>query len=624
MISSLTNRVGYQGDGTSAVFNFQYEFHADADLDVFIWNSARIVATENKVLNTHYSISGVKDAQNRYTNGANVIFNSTPAVGDHIVITRDMAPSQPFNLRFNQVIPNVELVKALDRLALVEQRLGEYIGRGVRLSDSFPLPFDATLPDRLPKNAPIIVNSAGIGMAVGVVAFDGTTAATYFGILPVANGGTGVDFSLLTGIIYSPGNNTTFDRIQFGQEGYVLTAHGSSAPTFDAFAVNLINSGVLSVAFGGTGTGTGYIQYGVVFASSALQMANTDAGGADVPLLGNGAAAPSFRAISLPSNSSVVGILPQSKGGTGTQSSFTLAALIYQAGANHYGQILTGNSGDVLTSNGAGVPASFQTPVAATSYAGRPVQFNSGLTTAQTNDSVIFLRGSSFTFGLLDATLNEGKVLDLIHDGSSFVQSYIISSQTSQLIGNVAAPNYVLHTKNELLRVMAISGNWKILSRYTDTQWINAGPTFIAITGTGVSKPTTMFVDNQWVRRRGDTLDVRVEYVQSSVTGALAGTGDYIWEIPLGLAVNTSVITAYGVAEGIGVWRARNVIGYGMITISSISGLTAIELYDSRYVRQNISDVNNAGAMGSGYYPLNSVALDNEFNYSVPIFGWQP
>lgn len=262
-ISTTTNRVGYLGNGTSAAFAFQYEFHSTSDLDVHIWNSARVIAGVAKVLNTDYTVSGTTDAQGRYINGGTVIFNSTPAVGDQIIIYRDMPASNPFRLGYNQSIPTQELDKALDRLTMIEQRLNDLASRSVRLHDSFPGTSLPSLPDRLLYGQVLIVGSSGntiqtafigsstpvyivipgandtplLGSTLGDPTFRAlplSSNSSVTGVLAQDHGGTGTASSFpLAGVLFQEGASTV-GFVPSSDEGYVLTAHGSSAPTFAA------------------------------------------------------------------------------------------------------------------------------------------------------------------------------------------------------------------------------------------------------------------------------------------------------------------------------------------------------------------------------------------------------
>ena len=629
MISTTTNRRVYQGDGSSAVFNFQYEFHAQSDLDVYTWNSARVIATSTKVLNVDYTISGVADAQQRYTNGANVIFNSSPATGDYIIIVRDPSPTNPFNLQFNQVIPNAELSKALDRLTIIEQRLSEYIGRGLRLNDAFPLAFNATLPERMPAGAPLIIGSGGVTIETGVVALIGTTAATYFGVLPVNNGGTGLDMSTLVGIPVSPGNNTTFDRIQYGPEGYVLTSHGSSAPTFDAFAVNLINSGILDVSFGGTGMGTSYIQYGVMFGSSTTQMANTAAGGNDVPLIGNGAVAPSFRALNVASASSVTNIMRQINGGTGTASSFTAMSVIYQNGPNSYGAVAPTSDGFVLRTHGSSAPSFDFIPSSPTT----PTTVAANTILTNTLNRVI-LNSSNYSVQLFDAVGNGGAEVEFIKITNPFNANrvdapIIITGSGNQGVGLIGS-TFPIYTKGETVRFVSDNVGWIQTNHYADTDWIgvNSGP--ISIRCSSATQPNKDFntkVDRFDWRREGRNMRGRFQFRNIAVASSVAGVGDYIFDaVPLGIQIDTSVVTPYTVGEvGPGAFISSNTVGPAGAGISTTTaGAGNVVVYSETSVRLFLVSDLNVGATGGSYLPVNDVTCWFAADFLVPILGWRP
>ena len=684
-ISSTTNRVTYLGDGSSAIFSFAYEFHAEADLDVFIWNSARIVATAAQVLNTHYTISGVQDAQDRFTNGANVVFNSSPATGDHIVITRDVGPTQPFNLKFNQVIPNQELVKGLDRLALVEQRLKDLTDRSVRLHDSFPNTFEPRMPDRLPAGAALIIGSSGQTIETGVVSITGTSVTTFFGILPVPAGGTGLDLSLLDGIIYSPGNNTTMERIvdggqdvpllgtagsskpafgplpltsgsstigilpqskggtgtassfvQYGliyqqdasvygqipsqQEGYVLTAHGSSKPDYQPISAVLIQSGIVIVSHGGTGTGTSYIENGVVFASSATQFANTAPGGIDVPFMGNGSAAPpSFRGIPLTSNSSVIGILQQLHGGTGTASSFPQFSIIHQDSALALGHIPPAAAGTVLTQNASSAP-SFQavtpTPVAPTSI--------DAVTTLTSAQRFILLNSSNYNVQLYDAVGNSGRQITLKRQDSTFSNPITILCSGTQTIGG-SGISFPMYTRGESLDLISDGSDWVINNHFTNPEWINSGPLTLSAVTTAPQKGNATIVTDQLLWRRiGDSVEFRAEYRHTSA-GSSVGSGDYLLVLPTGLVMDASKLTFYSTSEGSGAYNTNNVLGasiFGGSGTECIGG--GIVAYDSTSVRFFGTGPNNTGVWGSAFQQLTLANVFAVASFTVPIDGWRP
>lgn len=635
-ISTTSNRAVYTGDGSSAVFAFQYEFHAQSDLAVYTWNSSRITPISTKVLNADYTISGVADAQNRYTNGANIIFNSSPASTDYITIVRDTSPTNPFSLKFNQVLPNAELIKALDRLSMLEQRIADHTGtRSLRLRDAFPLTFNALLPAKLPAGAALIVGSSGQTIEVGVVAYNGTTAATYFGILPANNGGTGLDMSLLQGIVYSPGTNTTLDRVLNGGPGWVMTSNGSSAPTFQQLAASLINSGIISVAFGGTGTGTSYIQYGVVFASSALQMANTAAGGQDVPLVGNAAAAPSFQPLNLASGSSVLNALPLSKGGTAGSSAAQALINLWPAGMAR-GDVLVVGSGLVVNRLGVGTDNqvlsanSSAANVSGVAWAGiSSVSQQLGAKTANYNmtssDDFILVSSSAFTVILPDATTAVKKNYRITKTENTVLgvpnQINLVGSGAQGIgtFGNSVG----IFTPNESWVLFPDGVQWQVQNHYSNCADFAAGSCVITSSGGGVVVGTTIF--NQFTcSRSGQYNNWRWDF---KANAGVAGTGDYRGALPALMPINTSLVftcsSVFGAAYPPATGSSQlTVIGIGFWNAAAASfGNPTAYPVDSTKFGLSIVGISTWAAGNSGNL---SAATLMSVSGRYPVAGWQP
>ena len=356
-VSSTTNRINYNGDGTSAVFAFQYEFHSQADLDVYVWNSSRAVIQTQQTLNTDFTISGTADAQGRYKNGGNVVFNSTPAQGDVISIVRDTAPSQPFNLRFNQTVPSAEFEKALDRIALLEQRQNSLSQRTLRLADGYPLTFSGELPQIFREaGAPLIVGSNLNNIELGPVVQFGSNVSGLVGTVNISQGGLGQSFDGVEGILYHPGNSQPVTNIGSSQEGNVLVAHGSSGPpTFQAHAV--ANSGVVNVANGGTGTPTVPPAYAVIYQQSSLIYGNIPSSDDGKVLTCHGSGIPTWESNSVYVTGSTGQVLVSQ--GPGVDAEFELYPNL-SVGARNFDDFLAGIKTVDSVNSGAGSGVSYQ------------------------------------------------------------------------------------------------------------------------------------------------------------------------------------------------------------------------------------------------------------------------
>ena len=143
-------------------------------------------------------------------------------------------------------------------------------------------------------------------------------------------------------------STTSFSSTPPGQFGTVLTAQGSSAPIWQAAVA--VNSGVLSIALGGTGN-TSVNQWGVLIGSSATSFSSTPPGGAGQVLTANGSSAPTWQT-PVGTNS---GLLAVTGGGTGT-AALTQFGVAYGATAGAYGFTGPAQFGLVLTGQGSSAP----------------------------------------------------------------------------------------------------------------------------------------------------------------------------------------------------------------------------------------------------------------------------
>lgn len=170
MISTTTNRVAYQGDGSSATFAFAYPFYGQSDLKVFLYaSSTGIVSLQT--LNTNYTVGGSPNLQGVYSVGGSVIFTSSIPNTHMIVLYRDGSQVQNYQLIQNGQINSVALVQQLDYLTLLCQRLQDQATRSLQLPAGFAPNFDMAIPAlALVASTVLIVNSSATGWAAGPTA----------------------------------------------------------------------------------------------------------------------------------------------------------------------------------------------------------------------------------------------------------------------------------------------------------------------------------------------------------------------------------------------------------------------------------------------------------------------
>lgn len=166
-VSSLVNRVPYNGDGSSVSFSFPYYFFNPADLLVYLYDTIA-GGVVPQVLNSNYSISGTQNAQGLYPNGANVVFVTAPPATSIVVIARAPAETQNYALAQNGNINSAALVQQMDYLTLLVQRLEDQVGRCVQLPDGFGPTFNPALPNTsgltTAQNAFLQINSSSNGL----------------------------------------------------------------------------------------------------------------------------------------------------------------------------------------------------------------------------------------------------------------------------------------------------------------------------------------------------------------------------------------------------------------------------------------------------------------------------
>lgn len=143
------------------------------------------------------------------------------------------------------------------------------------------------------KGGPLRVGSAG-NIFVGSTAIDGSDIS---GILPVSNGGLGIGSILPQfGLLYAS-SATSAAIVPSAAAGWLLTANGSAAPSFQQLGATAISSGVLAIANGGTGVPILSPQWGLPYMSSITQMGVVAPATAGTVLTANASSAPTFQAV---------------------------------------------------------------------------------------------------------------------------------------------------------------------------------------------------------------------------------------------------------------------------------------------------------------------------------------
>jgi len=126
-VSSATQKVQYNGNGSTTVFAYTFKVFNQNDLTVIVRSAA---GTETvKTITTHYTVSGVGSA-----GGGNVTMLTAPASGETLTVLREQDLTQELDLVENDPFPAQSLEDALDKLTFTVQQQGEQIDRSIKAS----------------------------------------------------------------------------------------------------------------------------------------------------------------------------------------------------------------------------------------------------------------------------------------------------------------------------------------------------------------------------------------------------------------------------------------------------------------------------------------------------------
>lgn len=205
------NRITYNGNGSTTVFAYTFPILAQGDLDVYLVSSAGVATL--KTITTHYTVSGEGELT-----GGNVTMITAPAVGEQLLIIRNVAITQESEYNDNREIPADTIEENLDKLTMITQQLDEVVGRSLTL----PVQTSGVSAELPTPEADAIIGWDAAGTALEnkipadlSSAFDITLSVADAGkLVKVNSGGTNYEVAVPNG--YTDTVITASDEIIFG------------------------------------------------------------------------------------------------------------------------------------------------------------------------------------------------------------------------------------------------------------------------------------------------------------------------------------------------------------------------------------------------------------------------
>jgi len=124
-VSSSTNKVSFNGDGSTTVFAYSFKIFDEDDLTVILRNASGGETVQT--ISTNYSVSGVGNVS-----GGNVTMVTAPATGESLTILREQPLTQGLDLVPNDPFPANSIEDTLDKITFMVQQHQEELDRSIK------------------------------------------------------------------------------------------------------------------------------------------------------------------------------------------------------------------------------------------------------------------------------------------------------------------------------------------------------------------------------------------------------------------------------------------------------------------------------------------------------------
>lgn len=237
-----------------------------------------------------------------------------------------------------------------------------------------------------------------------------------------------------------------------------------------------------------------------------------------------------------------------------------------------------------------------------------------GATTLTTANDVVLVSGTTFPVGLFSAASNSGKLVRLVKTDGILTP---ISITGTGFLG------MTLCTQNESIDIICDGTTFWPMEHKTMAGMTNVGGMTIGAITSAPTKGLTLLVDKCVWSRSGNLCTVYYEYAQNNAGSA--GTGNYLFSLPGGIALDTTIVTLGTTISTV----TQNHTQYGVFNGFAAAGSQGSAVYAIPYTA---TQFRLAGLFGgaantvssAGSWPLSSNSLYFGGWVTFPVAGWSP
>jgi hypothetical protein len=163
-----------------------------------------------------------------------------------------------------------------------------------------------------------------------------------------------------------------------------------------------------------------------------------------------------------------------------------------------------------------------------------------------------------------------------------------------------------------------------VLDNYTETDWSSSSNITITADTTSPTKGTTSTDSVIW-RRSGRNAILNYQYVQTAA--GTAGSGEYIFDFPTNITLDTSIVPVLTGSLGIGATAGDQIsrIGIGHAALGSTNRGPTHAFANSANDFKALGSITFTSheVIDQAFYQLSNTNVGYNFELTIPVSGWE-